>query len=316
MAKNIFATVIASAIILLAACGQEGVSHTDDATSGKIKISVDENYQFLADTQINTFMALNPDAVITPTYGDETSVFADFIKDSARVIMVNRQLTAAELAHFDSIKINPHVTTIAWDAVALIVNKSNPDTNLTLGHLRYILDGKVTKWNQLDKSSKLGDLQVVFDNNGSSNARYLLEKFQLKNFPANCQAAESNPNVIKYVEEHPNAIGVIGVNWISDRDDSTSMSFLNNIKVINVSENQDTSFNHEFFPPLAGYVATKDYPLSREVYLIKREPYNGLGTGFVNFCYYEKGQRIIKLMGLLPANTAIKVKQQSLKVKE
>ncbi|UPT68131.1 MAG: hypothetical protein M0D57_05595 [Sphingobacteriales bacterium JAD_PAG50586_3] len=46
--------------------------------------------------------------------------------------------------------------------------------------------------------------------------------------------------------------------------------------------------------------------------MIKREPYNGLGTGFVNFCYYDKGQRIVKLMGLLPAN----IKAQVIRVKD
>jgi phosphate transport system substrate-binding protein len=312
MVKSIFAALMASAIALLAACGKTGPTHTDDLTSGKIKISVDENYQFLADSEISTFTSLNKEAFITPSYKDEPSAFADLLKDSARVIMVNRELNPTEKAYFDSIKITPKTSMIAYDAVAFIINKSNADSNLTIGHLSNIFTGKTGKWGQINKASKLGDIQVVFDSKQSSNARFLMEKFAIKQFPANCQASNSNPNVIKYVQEHPNAIGVIGVNWISDRDDSTSMDFLSDIKVVNLAAATDTSFKHEFFPPLAGHLALKEYPLSREVYLIKREPYNGLGTGFVNFCYYDKGQRIVKLMGLLPSN----IKAQVIRVKD
>lgn len=312
MTNRIFAALMAIAIALFAACGKPGPAHTDDLTSGKISISVDDNYQFLADSQVSTFMSLNKEAVINTKYTDEPTAFADLLKDSARVIMVSRDLNASEKAYFDSIKITPKTSLIAYDAVAFIVNKSNTDTNLTIGHLDRIFKGQAGKWSDLNNKSKLGDIQVVFDGKQSSNARFLMEKFGIKQFPANCQASSSNPNVIKYVQEHPNAIGVIGVNWISDRDDSTSMNFLSDIKVVNLAAATDTSFKHEFYPPLAGHLALKEYPLSREVYLIKREPYNGLGTGFVNFCYYDKGQRIIKLMGLLPAN----IKAQVIRVKD
>lgn len=312
MTNRNFAALMAIAIALLAACGNPAPKHTDDLTSGKINISVDENYQFLADSQVSTFMSLNKEAVITSRYTDEPTAFADLLKDSARVIMVSRDLNAYEKSYFDSIKITPKTSLIAYDAVAFIVNKNNIDTNLTVGHLDRIFKGSASQWSDLNAKSKLGDIQVVFDSKQSSNARFLMEKFGVKQFPANCQASNSNPNVIKYVQEHPNAIGVIGVSWISDRDDSTSMNFLKDIKVVNLAAATDTSFNHEFFPPLAGHLALKEYPLSREVYLIKREPYNGLGTGFVNFCYYDKGQRIIKLMGLLPAN----IKAQVIRVKD
>ena len=38
--------------------------------------------------------------------------------------------------------------------------------------------------------------------------------------------SENIEEVIKYVKEHPNAIGVIGVNWISDEDDPKVLDFL------------------------------------------------------------------------------------------
>lgn len=307
MAKGIYVAILATTTALFTACGPAVKPNPDTLTTGKISISVDENYQYLGEEMVGTFVALNRDAKITASYKSEYDAFNDLLKDSARVIMVNRELNAYEKAYFDSLQITPKTTKIAFDAVAFIVNKNNPDTNLTVGHLRSIFEGKTPTWQQLHSTSTLGNMQVVFDNASSSNARFLQEKFGLKAFPDYCQAASSNPNVLKYVEEHPNTIGVIGVNWISDKDDSTSMSFLKNTKVVYLSAATDLSFEHDFFPPLAGHLALKEYPLYREVYLIKREPYNGLGTGFVNFCYGEKGKRIVRLMGLLPANITARV---------
>ncbi len=301
MKKNFWVLALGYAMFL-SACGQEGPKHEDDVTSGKIDISVDDNYQFLADTQVSTFMALYPKAVITPHYKSEEECFNDLKNNKARVILVNRELNASETAYFDSIKIYPKATKIANDAVAFIVNKDNLDTNLTFGHLHHIFTGKITKWTDIDKKSKLGNIQVVFDGKGSSNARFISEKFQVTQFPDYVQTANSNREVIKYVEEHPNSLGVIGVNWISDKDDSLAMSFLKNNRVVYISDAQDTSMNHDFYPPLAGHVALGEYPFSRPVYMIKREAYFGLGTGFVNFNYGDKGQKIIYLMGLTPSN--------------
>lgn len=293
--------------LLIAACGGRGTPHSDTQTSGTIKVTSDDSYEFLVDSEIYAFTQLNPQAKIIPAYKPEPEVFEDFLKDSARVIVVSRELNAREQHYFDSIKITPQATNIAYDAVALIVHKDNLDTNLTAGHVEMMLKGQLTSWKQVNKKSALGNVQVVFDNPKSGNARFFQEKFGIEKFPANVQAAKNSRDVIKYVEDNKNAIGVIGVNLISDKDDSTSTSFLKNTRVVYVSDAQDTSLQHDFFPPLAGHVALREYPFWRKIYMIKREPYLGLGTGFVNFCYYDKGQRIIKLMGLLPANIKAQV---------
>lgn len=307
MQNRFFAVPVLALSLLIAACGGGGTPHNDTQTSGTIKVTSDDNYEFLVDSEIYAFMQLNPGAKIIPSYKPEPDAFEDFIKDSARVIIVSRELNAAEKRHFDTIKITPEVTTIAYDAVALIVNKDNLDTNLTQAHVEGMLKGKITNWKQVNKKSSLGEIQVVFDNPKSGNARFFQEKFNIQSFSANVQAAKNSRDVIKYVENNKNAIGVIGVNLISDKDDSTSTSFLKNTRVVYMSDALDTSLVHDFFPPLAGHVALREYPFWRKIYMIKREPYLGLGTGFVNFCYYDKGQRIIKLMGLLPANIKAQV---------
>jgi phosphate transport system substrate-binding protein len=112
--------------------------------------------------------------------------------------------------------------------------------------------------------------------------------------------------VISYVQDHKSAIGVIAVNWISDSDDSTANNFRKNIKVVAL-KNDSSSQSQEYYQPFQAYIALDQYPLIRDVYLINRESRNGLGTGFASFVAGDKGQRIVRLGGLLPATMPVRI---------
>ena len=49
------------------------------------------------------------------------------------------------------------------------------------------------------------------------------------------KALKTNREVIDYVARTPDAIGIIGVNWLSDRNDSTGLSFSKEVRLMSVS---------------------------------------------------------------------------------
>ena len=49
------------------------------------------------------------------------------------------------------------------------------------------------------------------------------------------KALKTNREVIDFVSKTPDAIGIIGVNWLSDRNDSTGLSFSKEVRVMSVS---------------------------------------------------------------------------------
>ena len=49
------------------------------------------------------------------------------------------------------------------------------------------------------------------------------------------KALKTNKEVIDYVARTPDAMGVIGVNWLSDRNDTTGLSFSREVRVMSVS---------------------------------------------------------------------------------
>lgn len=93
---------------------------------------------------------------------------------------------------------------------------------------------------------------------------------------------------MEYVKNKPNAIGIIGVGWISDSNDTTAMSFLNDIRVMSVKNEESSEFT-DYYKPFQAYIALKQYPLTRDVFLINRESRNGLGTGFASFVAGDQG---------------------------
>lgn len=311
MKKNNLAACVFVALIFLITFSCNRSNYTadlsDTPTSGNLKISVDASYQPFMDTEVNTFTSLYSGAKIQVEYKPETDVINDLLNDSVKVVVTGKMLTEEQQSYLKSKKCFPRTTKIPVDAVAIIVNDKNPDTLLTLSQLKAILTGNTRTWNKSGLKNEMDSIIIVFDNNSSGNTRFLKEKFlKEKNFPSNCFAVKTNPEVISYVQEHKNAMGIIGVNWISDIDDSTANNFRKSIKIVAL-KNDASSENQEFYQPYQAYMALDQYPLIRDVYLINRESRNGLGTGFASFVAGDKGQRLIRLAGLLPATMPVRI---------
>jgi phosphate transport system substrate-binding protein len=104
----------------------------------------------------------------------------------------------------------------------------------------------------------------------------------------------------------PCSIGIIGVNWCKEVNDSSTIHFSDKIRVAGLSTLKKEE-GVAYPQPYQAYIALKMYPFSRRIYSINREPYSGLGTGFVSFLSSDRGQRIILKSGLVPANAPVRI---------
>jgi phosphate transport system substrate-binding protein len=300
--------ILSVCLIFLSGCGGDVRNSIDTPTTGKIKIGVDDSYKLMVDAELYTFLALYKYATIDTVVGSEVDIIDGFMKDSLPMIIVNRKLTTDEEQYLVSRQFIPKTTKIAYDALAFIVNKDNPDTTFFYDQIADIFSGKITTWKQINqKKSAKDSLKIVFDNNKSGNIRYFREKFKLPNLPATCFAVSNNAEVISFVEKNKNAIGVVSVNWISDKADTVSHGFLKRIKVVTISSAGDNEPGASFYSPHPGYIVQGDYPFTREVFCINRQTYAGLAYGFSAFIAGEKGQLIILHCGLVPASQPVRL---------
>jgi phosphate transport system substrate-binding protein len=300
--------IISVLLTLLSCSGGKNASLDETPTRGNIKISVDESFQPLIDTEVFTFTHLYTSAHVKPTYKPEYDVINDFMNDSVKVIVTSKKLSDYQIQYLRDTLVIARTTTYAYDALALVTNKVNKDTLIKYNVIKDIFLGKINKWKDIDPKSKLGSIRVIFDNTKSGNIRYFKELFEIKDsLSSNFFAVRSNAEVIDFVSRNPDAFGIVSVNWISDKDDSLSMSFSRKVNIVAVS--QQFVNDGSYYRPYQGSIYDKSYPFVREIYFISRETFAGLGSGFINWACAEQGQRIVLKSGLVPATMPIRLVQ-------
>jgi phosphate transport system substrate-binding protein len=307
--KILFGFPVFGMLLILASCGGIGKKATNETpTRGSIRILSDESFQPLIETEVFTFTHLYTGAKISPVFKPEYDVINDFMNDSVKVIVTSKKLTDSQIQYLRDTLVIARTTTYAYDALALITNIDNKDSLIKYNTVKDIFLGKVKSWKEVNEKSKLGNISVIFDNNKSGNIRYFKELFEIKDtLGKNFFAVNNNAEVINYVSRNPDALGIISVNWISDKDDSLSMSFIRKVNVAAVS--QQFINDGSYYRPHQGFIYDKSYPFVREIYLISRETFSGLGSGFINWACAEQGQRIVLKSGLVPATMPIRLVQ-------
>ena len=149
---------------------------------------------------------------------------------------------------------------------------------------------------------------MVFDNKNSSTVRFAIDSIcgGKPLAEGNVSALKTNQQVIDYVAKNPDAMGVIGVNWLGNRSDTTNLSFREEIRVMSVSA-EDIATPANSYKPYQAYLFYGNYPLARSIYALLNDPRSGLPWGFASFMTSDKGQRIILKSGLVPATQPVRI---------
>lgn len=305
---KLYIALFAIWLLLLSGCSSQPKPGEDDTlTSGTITIAVDETFRPIMEEELQVFHALTPDATVHPIYCSEVEAMKLLLADSVRLAVSTRQLMGQETAYLNDRKFFPVSVKMATDGLALIVNRQNTDSLVTVDQFRKIVTGEITDWKQLAPDSRLGRLQLVFDNPNSGTVHYVLDSIcGGKPLSKELKAMKTNPEVISYVAKNPAALGVIGVNWIGNPADSTRLSFNDAIRIMAVSR-AETATVENSFKPFQAYLALNRYPLTRNVYILLNDPKSGLPSGLTSFLTDFRGQRIILKSGLVPATAAVRI---------
>ncbi|WP_315818009.1 substrate-binding domain-containing protein [Paraflavitalea speifideaquila] len=285
----------------MAGCQSSGPAKTDTLTSGTIHISADESFKPVIDSQIKVFESQNANAKIIVHYKPEAECLRDLNDDSTRVVIVTRGLEDAEGKTLAAkLSFTPGYGVIAYDAIAVIVNNQVRDTLFTMQDIRGMVKG----------TSGFKYKVLLDGTTATSTVRFVTDSL-LKGQPMskNVVAAASSEGVIDYVSKNTDAIGLIGVSWIGNQDDSTQLSFLQKVKIAKV---ECKGCDGVYVDPVQYNIAAHRYPMVRPLYYILKENYQGLGSGFTNFLIYEKGQKIFYRAYLLPARMQFEVRDMKI----
>lgn len=276
----IFFSIVVIAVVFACAKKQE----EETILKGTTKILVDETLTPIIEDQVAVFQN-DYDAKINLIPQSETQAVLSFSKGVADIIVLPRNLSEEEEKFFKQKKIVPRATIFARDGIAFVKNKKSNDTLISIDEIVQFLKGN---------NSKIKGL--VFDNPNSSSVNYIAKLADLKSLPEKgVFSFKTNEEVIKYVAANEGMIGVVGVNWIFQ----PSLEMMEVLKQVNVLKVKSSKSKNYYYPSQEN-IATGDYPLARDLYIINCQGYEGLGMGFASFISGEKGQRIILKSGLAP----------------
>ncbi len=290
MYKLFFYTLILS---MMACNSSSKPTPTDSASEGTIHISVDESFREIMDEQIKVYQALQPKANIVVHYKSEADCWKDLYDDSTRMLMVTRKLSPGETKYYyDSVGVYPESGQLAYDAVALVVNRKTSDSVFTQQQIKEILSGK----------SSLSYKPVFDGNKATANFRYAMDSI-LMGMPADLSrisAAKSGREVVEFIANNPGYIGFVGVSSIGNPEDTMQQRMREKVRMAWVSC-RNCAKGQEYSTPAQEEILYNRYPYTRGVYYVLKETHAGLGRAFVNFMKKDQGQLIFRRGYLVPA---------------
>lgn len=291
--------IACSLVLVLSACTNNKVKGpVETTTSGSMQISVDESFKPVIDSEIKVFESSWPTAHITTHYKAEADCIKDLNNDSIRMIIITRPLSGDEETLMKKrLGYTPIYGKLASDAIAVIVNIQSKDSLFDMTDIRSLVKG-----------TSGYKYKVVLDGlSATSTVRFVTDSLA-KGQPLgkNVMAATSSQGVIDYVGSNTDAIGMVGVSWIGNKEDTAQMSFLQKVKIASIecAACQPVVYTK----PYQYNIATRRYPMVRGLYYILKENYDGLGSGFSNFLIYERGQLIFKRAYLFPARMSFETR--------
>jgi phosphate transport system substrate-binding protein len=288
--------IMLSICILATACKTSSTTEQIDTPSeGRIRISVEESFKPFIEQELKVFALSFPKATIEVSYKSEIDCFKDLASDSTRMIIVTRGLNKKEQANYkDQLSYAPTFGILAYNAIAVVVNKKSKDSVYSMSDLSASLSGKNNKQVVMDGSNLTGIVRFLKDS--------LLHQTA---FGKNVVSAKGSEEVISYIKDNPNAIGFVGMNWVGDNYDPKQMEDRKTLKMALVECTLCIEKGY-YSQPSQSNISKGHYSLTLPIYYILKENAPGLGTGLLNFMSLERGQLIFQRAFLVPAKMGFK----------
>ncbi|EKX88711.1 PstS family phosphate ABC transporter substrate-binding protein [Alloprevotella sp. oral taxon 473] len=303
-------------LLLLVSCGTNPKKANSYLHEDDVKFAADVSFLPILQELSQLYGLRKPESVMLPLYCSEDSAIRLLLADSVRMAISTRPLNDNEKAIVGQHNLPLLQSKIAYDAFALIVNKENPDTVINVNELRKIVQGKITRWEQLEMGSKKGELSLVFDASGSSTVRYMKDSLNNgKDLKGNIFAQGSNLKVIQTIKDNPNAIGVVSTDWLRvHQGDTTTLQNFYDLDVRVMLVGKVGKAKADWQRPYQYYIATGEYPLVRSVWEILTDPRTrSTIRSFFFFLKENDGQRVINSSSQLLTRNQVQIKEVVIK---
>jgi len=245
------------------------------------------------------FMKEYPHVFVAVTGGGSGVGIASLINQTTEIATASREMKAKEIEMAEKRGVHPKEIVVAYDGVAVIVNRNNPIDRLSIQDLHDIFTGKVTNWSRLGGR----DVPIVTLSREVSSGTHmyfkeeviqLAKKGSTEEFSKETLLLSSSQAIVEEVANNEGGIGYLGMGYLSDRT-----------KPVLVGKVKDQGANDGFYPPTVENVVSKAYPLSRPLYLYTDGEPQGVVKLFIDFTLGPVGQTRFMETGFVPVGATI-----------
>ncbi len=245
----------------------------------------------IAEKWREAFNAQHPDVDIAVSGGGTGTGIKSLISKTCEIANASREIKDEETKEAQGAGVNPVEHLVAYDGIAVIVNKDNPLTKISVEQLSDIYSGQATSWDAVGAKG-LGDIQIV--NRESSSGTYdsfkemVVQqhgKLKDRDFVAGTLNQSSNEAVKNLVAQTKSAIGYVGLSYVDDQVKAIAVVPVGGKDAVTAST--DT-------------VLDGTYPISRKLYCYTNgEPTGNLKT-YIDWIKGAEGQAKVSEAGYIP----------------
>jgi phosphate transport system substrate-binding protein len=286
-----------------------GPDSAESPTSGKLVVFCAESVAPALQEVVSRFDELYKNAHVTLVVSTSREAIVKLLNNEATVIVSARRFNTEELGVLKKYDLYVDSLQIAYDGVAAIVHPSNPVNQLTVKELGEILAGKVKRWKDLSARGKSSP-EILVAMGGPNTSTYNMMKNDVAggdSLTKRFYPCTTSTEAIRLVEQRPEAIGFVGVAWVSNDSSKVKVLDLGTDEYFTDSAGRQV----KFFAPELAHIYRSFYPLRRTIYIYSREKGYGLGAGFITFVASPDGQKIIMNHGLVPGTQKIRLVRPS-----
>jgi phosphate transport system substrate-binding protein len=234
------------------------------------------------------YMGKYPDVRISVTGGGSGTGIAAMLNHTVDIANASREMSPEEIAAAKKNGIAPVEFVVARDAIAVVVNPSNPVDQLTLQQISDIYTGKITNWRQVGGENR--PIVLLSRESNSGTYVYFLEnvirmgkKSDLL-FSPDTLLMPSSEGISNEVRHNPNTIGYDGLGYVTPDQ-----------KVIAIAHDA----NGPYVLPAAKTVDDGSYPISRPLYMYTPGQPSGEILTYLNWIRSD-GQTLVAQLGFVP----------------
>ncbi|MCP3871359.1 MAG: phosphate ABC transporter substrate-binding protein [Gammaproteobacteria bacterium] len=163
-----------------------------------------------------------------------------------------------------------HVTLIGKDAIAAVVNESNPVTGLTAAQLKDIFTGKTTNWSQVGGPDLAISTYIV--KKGSATRKVFRKVVLGGDDYAGTKVITPDAKIVTTVGRNPGAIGQISFAFLTEAK---------GVRPLDVDGQQAS-------------VENSSYPITRPLHLTAKGAPSGATAEFIDWTLSSAGQAVVK----------------------